>query len=263
MFALIRRGASGQRRVRYENILSHRSYASTSSLASQQDVCYRLLEDGEASKRSDVQQKYNVSSSSRTILQENFLPQHPSRSEASLTDFMVSDAARNASVSLLRSTMNSSSATYRSLSSIPLEMVVSNYPAHQRAYFSSSSKFSTSTKIPTPKSSPPEPTQSTLASLKNFDAKALGEKALGMTVAALKTILSMLLKTPGNIFYYLTHSKERKEKIQEIRAMVKHEIDHYWMGSKVRLLKKIMAKMLFYAGPTNTSHQPVCCRIVV
>jgi hypothetical protein len=242
MFVLIRKGASAQRRVRYENILSHRSYASTSSLASQQDVCYRLLKYGEVSKRSNVKKNDNAedfmiinsSSSSRTILQANLKPQHPSRSEASLTDYMVSDAARNASMSLLRSTMNSSSAPYRSFSSIPLEMVISNYPAYQRAYFSSSSKFSTSTKIPTPKSSPPEPAQSALANLKNFDVKVLGEKGLGMTVSALKTILLVLLKTPGNIFYYLTHAKERKEKIQGIRAIIKHEIDHYWMGSKVR-----------------------------
>lgn len=244
---LIRRGASAQRRVRYENILSHRSYSSTSSLASQQAVCYRLLKDGEASKVSNVQQDDNVEvfmslnlsspSSSKTILQANLKPQyHPSRSEASLTDFMVSDAARNASVSLLRSTINSSSAPYRSLSSIPLEMVVSNYPAYQRAYFSSSSKFPSKPKIPTPKSSPHEPEKSAMTNLKNFDPKAIGEKGLSMTVSALKTILSVLLKTPGNIFYYTTHAKERKEKIQEIRAMIKHEIDHYWMGSKVRLL---------------------------
>jgi hypothetical protein len=257
MFVLIRRGASAQRRVRYENILSHRSYASTSSFASQQDVSYRLLEDGEASKRCNVQRNDNVKdfmslnlsspSSSKTISQANLKPQYPSRSEASLTDFMVSDAARNASVSLLRSTMNSSSAPYRSLSSIPLEMVVSNYPAYQRAYFSSSSKFPSKPRIPTPKSSPHEPEKSAMT-LKNFDIKVLGEKGLGMTVSALKTILSVLLRTPGNIFYYTTHAKERKEKIQEIRAMIKHEIDHYWMGSKVRLLvydfNYIMAKMI-------------------
>lgn len=115
-------------------------------------------------------------------------------------------------------------------------MVVSNYPAYQRAYFSSSSKFPRKPRIPTPKSSLPEAEKSTLTNLKNFDIKVLGEKGLGMTVSALKTILSVLLRTPGNIFYYTTHGKERKEKVQEIRAMIKHEIDHYWMGSKVRLL---------------------------
>lgn len=262
MFVLIRRGASAQRRVRYENILSHRSYASTSSLAIQiqDNGRSRLLKDGESSKRSN-----DLSLSSRTTswqeANNNSKPQpqqYPSRSEASFTDFMVSDAARRASVSLLRSTMNSSSAPYRSLSSIPFEMVVSNYPSYQRAYFSSSTKFSTSAKIPTPKSSPQEPAQSALTNLKNFDVKALGEKGLNMSVSAIKTILSVLLKTPGNIFYYLTHAKERKDKIKEIRAMAKHEFDHYLMGSKVRLFNNTIANMILYARPTNTSHQPVC-----
>ena len=112
----------------------------------------------------------------------------------------------------------------------------SSYQLLQRAHYHSHGStqrrsFATSAKIPTPEP-PPEP-QGIKSRIQNFDAKEMTTKALTMTWNILKTVLIFLLKTPGNIIYFATHGKERREKIAEIREAAKKEFDHYWMGTKV------------------------------
>jgi hypothetical protein len=103
----------------------------------------------------------------------------------------------------------------------------------QRAHFSTQQRhtFATSAKIPTPE--PPPESQGILSKLQSIDPKEMAVRALTMTWNIVKTVLIFLVKAPGNIFYYMTHGQERREKIQEIKDAAKKEFDHYWMGSKV------------------------------
>jgi hypothetical protein len=59
-----------------------------------------------------------------------------------------------------------------------------------------------------------------------------------MTWSLTKMVMNFLLRLPGNSWFLITHPKERKEKIQEIKDMARKEFDHYWMGSKVRTLRE-------------------------
>lgn len=109
---------------------------------------------------------------------------------------------------------------------------ISHRPA--KRYFSSeqsspNSQYKTSAKIPTPKSAP----NTSMFSLANFDPQALLKRVLSATWSITKIVLTFLVKLPMNMFFYLTHPKERREKIQEIKGHAQKEFDHYWTGSKV------------------------------
>lgn len=97
------------------------------------------------------------------------------------------------------------------------------------------SKYKTSVKIPEPKSAP----NHSMFSFASFDPKALMTKVLEISWSFTKIILTFLVKLPMNTFYYLTHPQERRDKIQEIKDHAKKEFDHYWTGTKVRLLSAI------------------------
>ena len=102
-----------------------------------------------------------------------------------------------------------------------------------RMSFSSKSgegpEYSTSAKIPTPKS----PSHTSLSPFASFDPQTLIKGAIEMTWSVTKLIVNFILRLPGNSWYYLTHSKERREKIAEIKDFAKKEFDHYWVGTKV------------------------------
>jgi hypothetical protein len=104
-----------------------------------------------------------------------------------------------------------------------------------RALLSTSSSSSTSThaKIPTPKSSPTLSTSSN--PLASIDPKAILKKTTDLTWYATKTVSKFTIRLPGNTYFFITHPKERREKITGIKEAVKKEIDHYWVGSKVSL----------------------------
>lgn len=109
---------------------------------------------------------------------------------------------------------------------------ISHRPA--KRYFSSeqsspNSQYKTSAKIPTPKSAP----NTSMFSLANFDPQALLKRVLSATWSITKIVLTFLVKLPMNMFFYLTHPKERREKIQEIKGHAQKEFDHYWTGSKL------------------------------
>jgi LETM1-like protein len=88
------------------------------------------------------------------------------------------------------------------------------------------------TDIPIPVSSLPV-LSNPLETLKKSTPKSLIRKGVDMTVTLFRTIISFLLKMPGNTYYYITHSKERQEAIDGLRKAVKHEIHHYWNGTKL------------------------------
>jgi hypothetical protein len=160
----------------------------------------------------------------------------------SLTTALLSGSSQKAALNLVRSTATSPSA-YRSIiyqsfdSALGLSFHdprIYQKRAESRAYFSSDSKkqggFSTSAKIPTPKSQ----TNISLNPLASIDPQAMVRGAFNMTWSLTKMVMKFLLRLPGNSWFVLTHPKERKEKIQEIKDMARKEFDHYWMGSKVR-----------------------------
>mmetsp|Transcript_25950 Transcript_25950/g.29140 ORF Transcript_25950/g.29140 Transcript_25950/m.29140 type:complete len:914 (-) Transcript_25950:80-2821(-) len=93
------------------------------------------------------------------------------------------------------------------------------------------SDYSTPAKIPTPKSSPTLSTSSN--PLASIDSKAVLKGIVDVTWSATKTVSKFIIRSPGNIVFFITHPKERKEKITGIKEAVKKEIDHYWVGSKL------------------------------
>lgn len=93
----------------------------------------------------------------------------------------------------------------------------------------SGSKYKTSAKIPTPKSSP------STSPFGSIDPQALIQSGVDMTWWFVKSFVTFFIKLPGNTVFYLTHPKERREYIQGIRDIIRKEVDHYWTGSKVSL----------------------------
>jgi LETM1 and EF-hand domain-containing protein 1 len=59
----------------------------------------------------------------------------------------------------------------------------------------------------------------------------------------------MIAKTPGILYFYMTHPKEFKEKMLEIKEAAKKEAHHYYMGSKlliadIKTARQILARTL-------------------
>jgi hypothetical protein len=110
-------------------------------------------------------------------------------------------------------------------------------PYEQRVSMSSSSSssetpkgsFSTHAKIPTPKVA--NPTSS--SPLASFDVKAMARSIVDLTWSITKMVARFILNLPGNTLFFLTHPKERRDKIVEIRDIAKKEFDHYYIGTKV------------------------------
>ena len=107
------------------------------------------------------------------------------------------------------------------------------HPAASRKFLStdSQSQYKTSARIPTPQSSP----NSSMLSFSSFDPKAIINGVLETSWNFTKIFLTFLVKLPMNLYFYLTHPTQRREKIQEIKGHAKKEFDHYWTGTKVGL----------------------------
>lgn len=114
---------------------------------------------------------------------------------------------------------------------ITLARTRSAYTFESRLSFSSSSgRKGTSARIPTPK------TESAASSITSMDPIKILKSGLDLTWYLTKVLVKFLVKLPGNTLYYMMNSKERKAKIAEIKEIAKKEFDHYWTGSKVRLI---------------------------
>jgi hypothetical protein len=113
------------------------------------------------------------------------------------------------------------------------------YPHHEcRVFFSSSSPPSdtrqqrrTQVKIPIPKSSPTTSTSSN--PFASIDVKAISKASLDMTLYVTKAIFRFIINLPSNTVFFITHPKERREKIAGMKETIKKEVDHYWVGFKV------------------------------
>jgi hypothetical protein len=174
----------------------------------------------------------STSTAHRQQLQSAESKQHyiPLADRLDWTELVLSDAARHASYSMVRSTVTRP-ATYRAISSLPFDTLGFSPSFPSRVQSTNRNYFSTKAKIPTP-TPPPNSKQSTL--IPNVaDAQKLALQGLKISMSAIQAILTFFLKLPGNSWYYLTHSQERRERIAGIREMAKKEFDHYWMGTKV------------------------------
>ena len=58
-------------------------------------------------------------------------------------------------------------------------------------------------------------------------------KAQDSTMWAIQSLISLLAKTPGVLWFYMTHPVEFRKKLGELKEMAVKEAHHYWMGSKV------------------------------
>ena len=87
------------------------------------------------------------------------------------------------------------------------------------------------TRIPTPPSGEPE---NPLESLKKQSPRSIVRKGVDMTISVFTTMLRFFFQLPGNLYYYLTHPTETRQKYAEMKQAVKDEVHHYWVGFKVR-----------------------------
>ena len=101
---------------------------------------------------------------------------------------------------------------------------------------SNASDYSTHAKIPIPKSSPTLSTSSN--PLDSIDPKKILKGSLDVTRSLTKSLFKIIIRLPGNVLFFATHSKERREKIADIKEFIKKEVDHYWVGAKVSRLEQ-------------------------
>jgi LETM1 and EF-hand domain-containing protein 1 len=98
-------------------------------------------------------------------------------------------------------------------------------------------------------SSPPPPPKTDLVASTEKTDPSIVKKATDATLWALKALFTMLAKTPGVLWFYLTHPKDFKNKLAELKEAAIKEAHHYWMGSKllaadVRTAKHILGRTL-------------------
>lgn len=89
------------------------------------------------------------------------------------------------------------------------------------------------TKVPTPPS-PPEQKNALVSALKTSPT-VMVQKAAKMTFSIVKTVLGFFIRLPGNLWFYITHPVDRKERIASLKQAAKDEVHHYWVGTKVRV----------------------------
>ena len=101
------------------------------------------------------------------------------------------------------------------------------------------------TRVPTPPSPSPEPTINPLKSLTDY--KSMIRQGLDLTVAAVSAVWRFFFRLPSNLFYYATHPSAIKEQYEAMKKVVKDEVNHYWVGTKVRvvLLLCVMCVLCF------------------
>jgi hypothetical protein len=84
------------------------------------------------------------------------------------------------------------------------------------------------TKIPTPPSGPKQ------QSMKPEDViQEINTKSKTAITSGMRALLSFILNLPRNMFYYATHPSEVVAWWNNMKKVIKDEIDHYWVGTKV------------------------------
>ena len=83
--------------------------------------------------------------------------------------------------------------------------------------------------------------------------KSYAVRAQELTKAGVKIIIDFILKTPGVLWFFLTHPKELREKLIEFKELVKKEAHHYYMGTKL-LIADIKTARSILLRTLNGSH---------
>lgn len=91
------------------------------------------------------------------------------------------------------------------------------------------------TKVPTPASAPVQTNY--FASL-TASPKIIVQKIMDLTISVFKTVFGFLIRLPGNMWFYISHPTERKERIAGLQQLAKDELHHYWVGTKVSERKR-------------------------
>eukprot|EP00559_Dactyliosolen_fragilissimus_P008254 CAMPEP_0184857306 /NCGR_PEP_ID=MMETSP0580-20130426/2468_1 /TAXON_ID=1118495 /ORGANISM="Dactyliosolen fragilissimus" /LENGTH=919 /DNA_ID=CAMNT_0027352827 /DNA_START=403 /DNA_END=3162 /DNA_ORIENTATION=- len=90
---------------------------------------------------------------------------------------------------------------------------------------------------------------SSIKSHTNETSKTFAIKTKDMLISAISSMVSLLLKTPGVLWFYTTNPTKFKEKLIELKEAAKKEAHHYWMGSKllaadIRTARQILGRTL-------------------
>eukprot|EP00934_Nitzschia_sp_Nitz4_P008592 Nitzschia sp. Nitz4//scaffold239_size30010//14829//17923//NITZ4_008012-RA/size30010-snap-gene-0.32-mRNA-1//1//CDS//3329543568//8582//frame0 len=138
---------------------------------------------------------------------------------------------------------------YSSIQPAIQHSAATNNAAGSKRYFSTG-PYKTSAKIPTPKSAP-SPSSS-------FNPQAILSTIVETTWSLAKWLVVFCVNLPANTWFFMTNSKARGEKIQEIKDVIKHEVDHYWTGTKllmadVRTARDLIGRTL--SGSTLTRRE--------
>ena len=91
------------------------------------------------------------------------------------------------------------------------------------------------TRVPTPPSAPQQP-QSALESLRNTTPKSILRKGADIITSVLTSVLGFLVKLPSNIWYFIRHPDDLRQRMAVMKKLVQDEIHHYWVGFKVCVL---------------------------
>jgi len=109
-------------------------------------------------------------------------------------------------------------------------------------------------KIPIPKSAPNTSTNPLAA----IDLSKIAKGTYDMTVWITKSTVRFVVHLPGNLVFFATHPKERREKIAGLKESIRKEVDHYWVGIKllmadVKTARNLLKKTL--QGSTLTRRE--------
>ncbi|KAL3804386.1 hypothetical protein HJC23_011314 [Cyclotella cryptica] len=109
---------------------------------------------------------------------------------------------------------------------------------------------SVSSSTPKPDKTPGASTASKpVASATDEKESHIIKKAKDATIWAVKALVSLLAKTPGVLWFYLTHPAEFRKKLTQLKEAAVKEAHHYWMGSKllaadIRTARHILGRTL-------------------
>lgn len=88
------------------------------------------------------------------------------------------------------------------------------------------------TRIPTPPSSPPQD-PNPLEQLRQTTPKGILHKGMDLTVSLFRMAVGMVLRLPGNVWFYITHPDELRQAWAHVKQAAQDEVHHYWVGFKL------------------------------
>ena len=108
------------------------------------------------------------------------------------------------------------------------------------------------TKIPMPPSGDPNEQKSLKPEniMKEINTKSK-TVVLPALLSGLKKVFVFLLNMPKNLFFYLMNPSEVATKWKSIKKVIKDEVDHYWVGTKVRLISACFVRAGVCASARN------------